>query len=123
MHRPYIRKGVREEVENRAQKNENGQFLDANTGQPIEGKYDLGHKTGHEYHTAHAEAEEQGLTQGEFNDLQNNPDILQIEDPSSNRSHVFEQKDDLSQDMSEETGEAESVSEAEGISEGVGMEM
>lgn len=130
LHRPYIRNSVREEVENRAQKNENGQFLDANTGQPIEGKYDLGHKTGHEYRTALAEAEKQGLSQKEFNDLQNNPDILQIEDPSSNRGHEYEQKDEVqteneefSESGSEETGisDGTGISEEAGISEGIGM--
>lgn len=37
LHRPYIRQEVREEVERRAEKNEKGQFLDANTHEPIEG--------------------------------------------------------------------------------------
>jgi len=120
LYRPYIRKGVREEVENRAQKNENGQFLDPNTGQPIEGKYDIGHKIGHEYRTALAEAEEQGLSQEEFNDLQNNPDILQIEDPSSNRSHAFEQKE-VTETVGEATGEEETVG-VETV-EDVGIEM
>jgi hypothetical protein len=123
LYRPHIRKGVREEVESRTQKNENGQFLDANTGQPIEGKYDLGHKAGHEYRTSLSEAEEQGLTQAEFNDLQNNPDIYQIEDPSSNRSRVFEQKDDITQSVTEEVGETEGIAEGEGVAEGIGMEM
>ena len=122
LYRPRIRNSVREEVESRAQKNENGQFLDANTGKPIEGKYDLGHKAGHEYRSALAKAEEQGLSQAEFNDLQNNPDIYQIEDPSLNRSHVFEQKDDITQSVTEEVGEAEGVAEGEGIVEGIGME-
>lgn len=120
LHRPYIRKSVREEVENRAQKNENGQFLDANTGRPIEGKYDIGHKTGHEYRTALAEAEKQGLSQSNFNDLQNNPDILQIEDPSSNRSHTYEKMDEA-EAVNEEVSER-SESEAIGISEGIEMD-
>lgn len=30
LHRPYIRKQVRQEVENRALKDENGKFLDEN---------------------------------------------------------------------------------------------
>lgn len=94
LHRPYIRQSVRAEVEDRAQKNEKGQFLDANTGQPIEGKYDLGHKTGHEFRSEKAKAESEGLTQKEFNDRMNNPDLYQIEDPSSNRSHQFEAKED-----------------------------
>ena len=49
LHRPYIRQEVRQEVENRAQKNDKGQYLDANTHKPIKGKYDLGHKPGHEF--------------------------------------------------------------------------
>ena len=61
LYRPHIRKSVREEVEKRAQKNENGQFLDANTGLPIEGNYDIGHKVGHEYRNSLKEAEEKGI--------------------------------------------------------------
>ena len=40
-----------------------------------------------------AKAEVEGLTQKEFNDRMNNPDLYQLEDPSSNRSHRFEMKD------------------------------
>lgn len=93
LHRPYIRDSVREEVENRAPKNEEGQFLDANTGEPIEGQYDLGHKAGHEHWREAENAEKEGLTQPEFNDRMNNPDYYQIEDPSENRSHKHEMKD------------------------------
>lgn len=92
LHRPYIRSSTRAEVENRAEKNENGQFLDANTGKPIEKSYDLGHKPGHEFRYEKAQAEREGLTQKEFNDRMNNPDYYQIEDPASNRSHKFEMK-------------------------------
>ena len=90
LHRPYIRKGIREEVERRAEKNEKGQFLDANTKEPIQGKYDLGHKTGHEHWREALKAEEKGLTQEKFNDFMNNPDFFQIEDPHENRSHAHE---------------------------------
>lgn len=92
LHRPYIRGDVRAEVESRALRNEEGQFLDANTGLPIEGNYDLGHKAGHEFRTEQAKAEKEGLTQEQFNDRMNNPDLYQIESPSSNRSHKFEAK-------------------------------
>lgn len=94
LHRPYIRQDVREEVERRAQKNENGQFLDANTGKPIEGKYDLGHKAGHEFYREAERAESEGLTQEEFNEQMNNPDLYQIEDPHENRSHAHEMTDE-----------------------------
>jgi hypothetical protein len=91
LNRPYIRKGVREEVERRAQKNEKGQFLDANTGKAIERPYDLGHVQNHEYRREVKKAEEENLTQEEYNDRMNNPDLYQIEDLSENRSHVHEQ--------------------------------
>jgi hypothetical protein len=90
LNRPYIRKEVREEVEQRAAKNEAGQFLDANTGKPIEGRYDLGHIPGHEHRREVQKAEEEGLTQEDFNERMNNPDLYQIEDPSENRSHAHE---------------------------------
>lgn len=89
--RPYIRDDVRREVERHAEKNEKGQFLDANTKKPIEGKYDLGHKPGHEHWREAEKAEREGLTQKEFNDRMNNPDYYQIEDPHENRSHAHEQ--------------------------------
>jgi len=90
LHRPYVRKTVREEVEKRAPKTNDGYFRDPNTGKPIKGKYDLGHKRGHEFKREKLKAEEEGLSQSEFNDRMNNPDLYQIEDPSTNRSHVYE---------------------------------
>lgn len=93
LHRPYIRKDVRAEVEAKSNKNEDGNYLDANTGKVIEGKYDLGHVAGHEFRKERAIAEKEGLTQGEFNDKMNDPELYQIEDPHSNRSHIFEAKD------------------------------
>lgn len=111
LHRPYIRSEVRAEVEARAEKNEKGRFLDANTKQPIEGKYDLGHKAGHEFRTEQAKAEKEGLTQEQFNDKMNNPDLYQIEDPSSNRSHQFEAKEENIDEerTKEETTEEETI--------------
>jgi len=113
LNRPYIRKDIRAEVEQRAKDNglyKDGKFLDANTGKPIEGKYDLGHKFGHEHRREVAQAEEEGLSQEEFNDRMNNPNYYQIECPSENRSHKheapdqvheqeIEQEEDVSQEM------------------------
>jgi hypothetical protein len=48
-HRPYIRKSVRGEVAARAPRTADGRFIDPNTGEPINGKPDLGHKQGHEF--------------------------------------------------------------------------
>ena len=104
LNRPYIRADVRAEVERRAQKNEEGQFLDANTEKPIEGKYDLGHKAGHEHWRESGKATEEGLSQKEFNDRMNNPDLYQIECPSENRSRKHEmpekaQSEEIEQEM------------------------
>lgn len=90
LHRPYIRQEVRQEVENRAQKNSKGQFLDANTHKPIDGKYDMGHKPGHEFWREAEKAEKEGLTQEQFNNRMNNPDLYHIESPRENRSHSHE---------------------------------
>uniref|UniRef100_UPI00196A0F9A HNH/ENDO VII family nuclease n=1 Tax=Rheinheimera baltica TaxID=67576 RepID=UPI00196A0F9A len=90
LHRPYVRKHVRETVESRAKRMADGRFRDANTGLPINGKYDLGHKRGHEFRREKVKAEAEGLTQKQFNDRMNNPNLYQIEHPSLNRSHKFE---------------------------------
>ncbi len=92
LRRPYIRKDVRKEVEERAPKTADGRFIDPNTGEPIEGKPDLAHRYGNEFHREKAKAEAEGLSQKEFNDRMNNPDLYQLEKPSSNRSHRFEKK-------------------------------
>lgn len=121
LNRPYIRASVKAEVERRAEKNEKGQFLDANTGQPIEGKYDLGHKAGHEHWREVERAETEGLTQKEFNERMNNADYFQIEDPHENRSHAHEMpmektgEGDISEEMWNE--------EDESCTEEVGQEM
>jgi len=60
----------------------------ANTGKPIDVKYDLGHKPGNEFRKEKAQKE--GLSQKEFNDRMNNPDLYHPEDPISNRSHRYE---------------------------------
>ena len=60
--------------------------------QPIDGKYDLGHISGHEFWRERDEAMRKGWTQKQFNDYMNNPDFYRIEDPSSNRSHKYEKR-------------------------------
>ena len=79
-------------MEAKARRDEFGRFIDPNTNNPIEGKYDLGHKYGEEFRKHKADAEARGLTQKEFNDLMNNPDLYQIEDPHINRSGKYEEK-------------------------------
>ena len=89
---PYIRKSVREAVEKGAAKDAAGNFLDANTKEVITGKYDLGHKRGHEFWREKQKAEAKGRTQKQFNDYMNNPKFYQIELPRNNRSHRFERR-------------------------------
>jgi len=50
---------------------------------------------GHEYWKYKARAESIGMSQREFNDLMNNPNIYQIEDGLSNMSHINEAPDDV----------------------------
>ncbi len=126
LHRPYIRQNVRAQVEENAEKNEKGQFLDANTKEPIEGKYDLGHKREHEFWHEKQVAEEEGLTQSEFNDKMNDPDFYQIEDPHENRSHAHEKSHEEyeaeeQQEASQEEGESEGEGEEGGESQGQSM--
>lgn len=90
LRRPYIRDEVRAEVERRAERDAQGRMLDPNTGKPIDGKPDLGHKPGREFWREKQKAETEGLTQEEFNDRMNNPDLYQFEDPVTNRSHQYE---------------------------------
>ena len=84
LHRPYIRKWVREFVERRTPRDKNGRFID--------GQYDLGHTSGNEFWRWKAEAEAEGMPQKEFNDLMNDPSLYQIEDMHSNRSRKYEKK-------------------------------
>ena len=131
LHRPYIRQDVREEVERRAEKNEQGQFLDANTHEPIEGQYDLGHKAGHEHWREAEQAEKEGLTQEEFNDRMNNPDYYQIEDPHENRSHAHEmpaeeqtdEQSSQSTSIAEKNEETHELESSEDNGEEMGQEM
>ena len=94
LRRPYIRKQTRQEVEEVAPRDASGKPLDPNSGKPIQGKPDLGHKPGNEHWREKEAAESEGLTQKEFNDRMNDSKKYQLEDPSSNRSRKYEQKDD-----------------------------
>lgn len=107
LHRPYIRKEVREQVEANAEKNEEGKFLDANTKEPIEGQYDLGHKPDHEFWREKERAEAEGLSQEEFNDKMNDPDLYQIEDPHNNRSHQYEKPREESEQQEDSNEDSE----------------
>ncbi|MDE6755420.1 MAG: hypothetical protein K2J82_12545 [Muribaculaceae bacterium] len=101
LHRPYIRKSTRQSVELNADIVD-GRFTDINNPDLqipggkrrnysiAEGEYHLGHKPGHEFWREKAKAEAEGLTQSQFNERMNNPNLYQIEHPSENTSHKHE---------------------------------
>jgi hypothetical protein len=94
LNRSYKRQSTVTKINNEAQKVD-GKFKDPNTKEPIEGDYHIGHKTGYEYWKFRNWAESQGMTQAQFNDIMNDPDIYQIEDAMNNMSHIFEAPDDI----------------------------
>lgn len=85
------RKGTVNEVTNRQPKNSKGEMLDPNTGQPIDPKRkDLGHKPGQEWRTRKKMHKNNGSSRKEVINSENNPDLYQWEDRSSNRSRKHE---------------------------------
>jgi hypothetical protein len=74
-------------------KPEGGQMIDPNTKKTlIPGQIDLGHKTGEEWSKRKEMHKKQGSTRKEVIEAENNPNIYQYEDRSSNRSHKYEKK-------------------------------
>ena len=90
LRRPYIRRSTRAVIEAKAPRTVDGRPIDPNTLKAIEGKPDVGHKTGHEFWRERVKAEGEGLDQKQFNDRMNNPDLYQLEDLHSNRGHKYE---------------------------------
>ncbi|CAM4407328.1 GH-E family nuclease [Alteromonas australica] len=69
-------------------------MVDPNTGEPlVDGEIDVGHKPGQEWRKRKKMHEEQGSTRPEVIEAENDPDLYQLEDRSSNRSHKHEEKD------------------------------
>jgi hypothetical protein len=54
------------------------------------GQYDIGHKYGEEWWRTQQTANEEGWTRQQVIEYENQPSRFQIEDPASNRSHVYE---------------------------------
>ena len=92
LHRPYIRKSTKEGVEE-LPKGLDGRYIDPRDMKPFDGKPDFGNKPGHEYRKEKTKAEQEGLTQPQFNDRMNNSKLYQWENPHLNRGHKYEQKD------------------------------
>jgi len=83
---------VVEQIKGNAPKTKDGKFIDPNTRKPIDGPYDIGHKKGKEWRRRKKMHEEKGSTRKEVIEAENHPNLYQIEDRKSNRSHKYEKK-------------------------------
>jgi HNH/ENDO VII superfamily nuclease with conserved GHE residues len=90
--RAKLRASTKEDIRASAERTPGGDFIDPNTHQviPKDGPFDYGHKPGYEWRTTQQTARDEGWTRPQVLDYENDPSHYQIEDPSSNRSHLFE---------------------------------
>jgi hypothetical protein len=94
--RPTLSQKLKDIVLGKAEKekrpaNVDGKYLDANTGEVIDGDLAFGHKYGFEHRRLALQAAEKGMNQSEFNAWVNdNPDWFQVEKKVNNDSHRFE---------------------------------
>jgi len=89
--RPSLWQTTKDAIKKAAKKNTAGKFLDANTGEAIEGEPVYGHKYGRENRRLILEASEKGMTQEQFNQWVNeHPEWFQTETKANNESHRFE---------------------------------
>jgi hypothetical protein len=89
LRRPYLRKSTIEAIEANARIHK-GKFIDPNTGQVINGPYQIGHKPGYEWKHWEKWAYKNNISQAELNEILNNPKYYLIELPINNMSHKFE---------------------------------
>jgi hypothetical protein len=93
--RVKLRKSTKEQILDDAPKTNDRDFIDPNTGEtvPKDGPYDIGHKKGQEWSRRKKMHQEKGSTRKEVIEAENDPNLYQVEDPSSNRSRKYEKKD------------------------------
>ena len=89
--RPWVRKWVRDEVEEAQEYTEDGLRIDPNSGVPYAGPPHLGHAPGFEFWKMAELATQNGLTQQEFNEMMQDPEFYNYEEPISNMSHCYEE--------------------------------
>jgi hypothetical protein len=93
---PYTRvkprKGVLEDVTEAQPKNDAGELLNPYTGEVLKDK-DLGHKPGNEWWRRRQMHKDKGHDRETIIEMENDPNLYQWEDRSSNRSHKDEKKD------------------------------
>ena len=92
VNRVYLRSSTRQSIQDGAPKTAGGDFIDPNTGQiiPKGGPFDYGHRPGFEWWRTQQLAGERGWTRQQVIEWENDPSHYQIENPSSNRSHLYE---------------------------------
>ena len=89
----HFRKGIRDQVWENA-KNAEGKVIDRVTGREIHKNepWDMGHLDKHEFWKHQIDAQNRGISRKQFLDEYNDPAIYRPELPSSNRSHIGEDK-------------------------------
>lgn len=90
--RVRIRKETYEKINAMQPLNEDGKMIDPNTKDVLPDKVDIGHKPGYEWRLRKKEFEQKKFTREQVIEAENDPNIYQLEDPSSNRSHKYEKK-------------------------------
>lgn len=63
-------------------------------GQSRQGKWDMGHRAGHEYRKTYKDYMDGKISKDEFLKIYRDPDNYKVEDPKRNQSHVDEDKSD-----------------------------
>ncbi|WP_105970589.1 SpvB/TcaC N-terminal domain-containing protein [Streptomyces geranii] len=91
--RVKLRSTTKQDIQNAAVRDADGNFIDPNTGQviPAEGPFHYGHKPGLEYWKNRDMAQQQGWTREQFVEFENKASHYQIELPANNMSHKYEQ--------------------------------
>ncbi|GAA4174173.1 GH-E family nuclease [Gryllotalpicola koreensis] len=90
--RVKLRNSTKLAIQGNAPKTASGDYIDPNTGEPVpkEGPFDYGHVPGYEWWRTQQIARGSGWSRRDVIEYENNPDHYQIENPSSNRSHIYE---------------------------------
>ena len=91
--RVTLRKDVKQKIQDNQPRNDKGQMIDPNTNLPLDPKKtDIGHIPGEEWKKRKKMHQDKGSTRKDVIIKENNPDLYQLEDRSSNRSHKHEKK-------------------------------
>jgi RHS repeat-associated protein len=81
------------QVEQNQPRNSQGQMIDPNTKNPLKpGQIDLGHKPGQEWYRRKEMHKQNGSSRKQVIEAENNPNLYQFEDRSTNRSRKYENK-------------------------------